>query len=143
MTKKILLYVLLGVVVGALGTAALIAPSTGKLGAVVVNNASTAFDGGLSIGLNGALISKHLTGTASWNPPSLTDGSVATTTVTVTGASVGNNCNVGFSTNGVIGGINTGCQISAANTALITYDNESGVTQDNATGTLTVGVWQY
>lgn len=143
MTKKILLYVLLGVVVGALGTATLLAGSSANLGAVVVNNASEAFDGGLSIGLNGSLITKNLTATASYNPPSLADGVVATTTVTLTGAAVGDPCTAGFTLYGVIGGINVSCQISAANTALVTMDNESGVTQDNATGTLRVMNWQY
>lgn len=92
--------------------------------------------GPLKVGTNGGTITTILTGTATYNPPSLADGAIATTTITVTGATVGDNCNVGFSTFGTTGGINLGCQVSATNTALVTMDNESGVTQDNATGTL-------
>jgi len=143
MTKKILLWVLLGLVVGAIGTATLLASPSGDLAAVVVNNASNAFDGGLSIGVNGSLIAKHITATASYNPPSLADGVVATTTVTLTGAVAGDICLAGFTLYGTTGGINVTCQISAADTALVTMDNESGVTRDNATGTLRASVWQY
>ena len=109
--------------------------------AVEVINSSGIYVGTTQIG-GGSLLSKFITGTASYNPPSLADGVVATTTVTITGAAAGDNCNVGFTLTGAIGGINIGCQISTANTALVTMDNESGVTQDNATGTLKVAVWQ-
>lgn len=79
--------------------------------------------------------------TATYNPPSLADGVVATTTVTLTGSAVGTPCSVGFSLGGAIGGITYACQVNTAGTALITMDNESGVTQDNATGTLRVLGW--
>lgn len=92
----------------------------------------------LKVGSSGGTVTNILSGTATYNPPSLADGVVATTTVTVTGAVVGDSCTVGFSTYGTIGGINTNCQISTTSVALVTMDNESTVTQDNATGTLTV-----
>lgn len=92
----------------------------------------------MKVGASGAAVTNLLAGTATYNPPSLADAIVATTTVTVTGAVVGDSCDPGFTTFGTVGGIHITCQVSTTSVALVTFDNESTVTQDLATGTLKI-----
>lgn len=78
---------------------------------------------------------RTLFGTAGWNPPPLADGATATTTVTVTGASVGDPCNAGLSV-AVPGGVLLAANVTAANTVTVTLFNKTGGTVDVAGGTL-------
>lgn len=80
-----------------------------------------------------------LTGSATYNPPSLADGAGATTTVTVTGAALGDYVEgVAFSLD--LQGITVTAYVSAADTVSVRFQNESGGLLDLASGTLYVRV---
>jgi len=76
-----------------------------------------------------------LSGSATYNPPNLVDGAGDTTTVTVTGAALGDlvEC-VSFSLD--LQGITVTGYVSAANTVSVRFQNESGGTLDLGSGTL-------
>lgn len=76
-----------------------------------------------------------LAGSATYDPPNLVDGAGATTTVTVTGAALGDlvEC-VSFSLD--LQGITVTGYVSAANTVSVRFQNESGGTLDLGSGTL-------
>jgi len=76
-----------------------------------------------------------LSGSATYDPPNLIDGAGATTTVTVTGAALGDlvEC-VSFSLD--LQGITVTGYVSAANTVSVRFQNESGGTLDLGSGTL-------
>lgn len=77
-----------------------------------------------------------LKGSATYDPPNLADGAGATTTVTVTGAALGDFVdNVSFSLD--LQGITLTAWVSAANTVSVRFQNESGGALDLASGTLT------
>lgn len=84
--------------------------------------------------------SKNLpgSGSATFDPPSLADGVGTTTTVTVTGAALGDFAEAAFSRD--IQGITVTAWVSAANTVSVRFQNESGGTIDLASGTLRVRV---
>ena len=75
-----------------------------------------------------------LRGSATYDPASLADGAGATTTVTVTGAALGDSAEAAFSlsTQGII----LSAQVTAANTVTVRFQNETGGTIDLASGTL-------
>lgn len=75
-----------------------------------------------------------LTGSATYDPASLADGVGATTTVTVTGAALGDYVTVSFSLD--LQGILLTGYVSAANTVAVRFQNETGGTIDLASGTL-------
>lgn len=75
------------------------------------------------------------TGSATYDPASLADGAGATTTVTVTGAALGDYVeNVSFSLD--LQGITLTAWVSAANTVSVRFQNESGGVLDLGSGTL-------
>jgi len=80
-----------------------------------------------------------LTGSATYDAPSLADGATTTTTITVPGARLGDMVQVAppFSASGMI---ITG-NVSATNTVTIVINNESGGTVDLASGTWRVAVY--
>ena len=77
-----------------------------------------------------------LIGSATYDPPSLSSGSGATTTVTCTGASIGMfaTASFGLDTQGVV----LNAWVSAADTVSVRLQNLSGGTVDLASSTLTV-----
>ena len=75
-----------------------------------------------------------LSGTATYDPPSLVDGAGTTTTVTVTGAALGDKATASFSLD--LQGISVTAYVSAANIVSVRFQNESGGTLDLASGTL-------
>jgi hypothetical protein len=79
-----------------------------------------------------------LTGSATYDPGNLTDGAGETTTVTVTGAALGDFAQASFSLN--TSGITITAWVSAANTVSVRFQNESGGTLDIGSGTLRVRV---
>ena len=80
-----------------------------------------------------------LFGSATYDPPNLVDGAGDTTTVTVTGASLGDFVEgISFSNN--LQGITVTGWVSSANTVSVRFQNESGSTLDLASGTLRVKV---
>jgi hypothetical protein len=80
-----------------------------------------------------------LSGSVTYDPPSLADGDGVTTTVTVTGAALGDYVTgVSFSLN--LQGITVTAWVSAANTVSVRFQNETGGTLDLASGTLRANV---
>ena len=75
-----------------------------------------------------------LSGSATFDPANLVDGAGETTTVTVTGAALGDFAEASFSNN--INGITLTAWVSAADTVSVRFQNESGGTLDLASGTL-------
>lgn len=82
--------------------------------------------------------SDWLRGSATYDPASLVDGSGVTTTVTVTGAVVGDLVIASFSND--LQGIVLTAYVSAANTVSVRFQNETTATIDLASGTLRVRV---
>lgn len=80
-----------------------------------------------------------LVGSATYDPPSLVDAAGATTTVTVTGAALGDFVTA-ISFDKDLQGISVTGYVSAANTVSVRFQNESGGTVDLASGTLRVRV---
>lgn len=75
-----------------------------------------------------------LIGTATYDPPSLAAGSTTSTTVTVTGATLGMGVVLSFSLD--LQGIELYGNVSAANTVTAWMKNQTGGTLDLASGTL-------
>ena len=73
-------------------------------------------------------------GSATYDPGSLADGAGVTTTVTVTGAALGDYAEASFSND--LQGITLTAWVSAANTVSVRFQNESGGVLDLASGTL-------
>jgi hypothetical protein len=82
-----------------------------------------------------------LVATDTWNPASIANDAVGTTTVTVRGAKVGDPASVGFSSLTTENALLTG-KVSAANTVEVVLLNKTGAAMDLASGTLTVVVWK-
>lgn len=80
----------------------------------------------------------RLSGSATYDPPSLADGAGATTTVTATGAALGDFAEASFSLD--LQGITLTAWVSSANTVSVRFQNESGGVLDLASGTLRVRV---
>lgn len=81
-----------------------------------------------------------LHGSTTFNPASLVDGAGETTTVTVTGAALGDFAEVSFSL--TTSGISITAWVSAANTVSVRFQNESGGLLDIGSGTLRARVKQ-
>ena len=81
-----------------------------------------------------------LQGSATFDCPSLADGAGTTTTITVTGAAVGDFCMV--SVGGDYAGMSITSQVSAANTVQVRVQNESGGVLDPASVTLRARVFK-
>lgn len=89
-----------------------------------------------------APISTALTGSATYDPASLIDGAGATTTVTVTGAALGDYvAHASFSLD--LQSITLTAYVSAANTVSVRFQNESTATVDLASGTIRVVVTPF
>lgn len=78
--------------------------------------------------------SNFLANVAAYDPPSLADGDGTTTTVTVTGAALGDFAEASFSID--LQGITLTAWVSAANTVSVRFQNETGGALDLASGTL-------
>lgn len=96
--------------------------------------------GGLKVGGGGA-ITKVLTGSATWDPGSIADGDDLSTTLTVTGAAVGDPCFAGF-TSLTTQDVFVDAHVQATNTVRVKLLNRSGSSQDFASGTAKVTVFQ-
>lgn len=82
-----------------------------------------------------------LRGTVTWDPASIADGAITSTTVTVTGAAVGDTVSVGFSVAVPAGAVLAGA-VTSANTVTATIFNKTGSPLDLGSGTLRADVWQ-
>ena len=90
----------------------------------------------------GAPIYKHLVGAKTYDPPSTANNGQWNTTVTVTGAAVGDAALCGFSTAMPISWLFRG-HVTAADTVTCSADNYTGATVDLASGTLIAEVWKH
>lgn len=81
-----------------------------------------------------------LNGSATYDPPSLADGAEASTTVTVTGAALGDFALASFSLS--TQAIKLAAEVTATNTVTVTFHNHTGGTIDLASGTLRARVWK-
>lgn len=77
-------------------------------------------------------------GTATYDPPSIAADGVETTTVTVTGAALGDVVSASFSLS--LGGLMMSAEVSAADTVTVTLFNPTGSAIDLGSGTLTAKV---
>lgn len=82
----------------------------------------------------------YLYGSATFDPASLVDGAGETTTVTVTGAVLGDFAMASFSV--ALTNITVTAWVSASNTVSVRFQNESGGTVDLASGTMRALVLQ-
>lgn len=82
--------------------------------------------------------STFLIASATYDPPSLADGAGATTTITCTGAAVGDFAAATFSND--LQGITVTAWVSSSNTVSVRFQNESGGLLDLSSGTLRVRV---
>lgn len=73
-----------------------------------------------------------------YDPPSLADGAGTTTTVTATGAALGDFVLVSFSLD--LQGIIVTAYVSSANTVSVRFQNETGGVLDLASGTLRIRI---
>lgn len=81
-----------------------------------------------------------LEGSKTYDPPSLNNGATTTTTVTVTGANLGNYAEAAF--NKDMAGVIIDAWVSAADTVTVRFSNESGGTVDFTSGTLRARVFK-
>lgn len=88
---------------------------------------------------NGEGPRRFLRGSATWDPASVANGAVVSTTVTVTGAALGDPVSVGFSSI-TTQAVMLSAHVSAADTVTVVLRNESGGAIDFASGTLTAVV---
>ena len=98
-------------------------------------NSFLANGGTITVNYSGGITESELTGSAVYDPPSLADAAGVTTTVTVTGAALGDYVEaVSFDKD--LQGITLTAYVSAANTVSVRFQNESGGVLDLASGTL-------
>jgi hypothetical protein len=82
----------------------------------------------------------NLSGSATFNPGNLIDGDGETTTVTVTGAALGDYAEASFSLD--LQGITVTAWVSAADTVSVRFQNETGGTINLGSGTLRARVFK-
>jgi hypothetical protein len=87
----------------------------------------------------GALPSARVVGTATYDPPNLAANATATTTVTVTGATLGQAAEAWFSLD--TQGVWLRADVSAADTVRVSLWNATAGAINLASGTLSAAVW--
>lgn len=103
---------------------------------VTGNNAITGFSQRLSLGSGAGHVGPTSSASVTFNPPSILNGASSSTTVTSTGAGVGDAVSVAFST--ALAGITLSAWVSSTDTVTISFRNDTGATVDLASGTLRV-----
>lgn len=89
----------------------------------------------------GTPILKYLSTTATWNPGNLAAGAQTSTTVTLTGAALGDEVTCSFSLD--LQGLRLTGYVSSADIIESVLHNGTAGAVDLASGTLRVSVWQY
>lgn len=84
---------------------------------------------------------KYLTASATWDPPNLIAATQTTTTVVVTGASLGDHANASFSLD--LQGLTMTAYVSSANTVTVVLFNGTAGPINLGSGTLTASAWGY
>lgn len=101
--------------------------------------------GGVAVGGGTAFLSV-ITGTSSWDPGSMINGAMQSTTVTVTGVQTTSPCIAGFFPNLTgtpINGQSLSAYYDSANTVRVVMVNTSGSTNDPSTATVRVTCFTY
>lgn len=138
-------YVKYAVVAAAVNEATLSPAATAGRPSIAVTGGDTNISGellpkgtgGWAIGAGGAPIAKSLKGETTWDPGSIADGDDLSTTVTVTGAAVGDPCFASLSTLGA-NDVLISAHVQAADTVRVVLLNRTGGAFDAASGTLRV-----
>lgn len=91
-------------------------------------------------GVDEGIVSGFLRGSKTFDWASIASGAQATTTVTVTGAALGDFCQAAMSLSGA--GLMFHADVTAANTVTVTAHNLTGGAVDLASGTLAVQCWR-
>lgn len=91
----------------------------------------------------GTPIAKHLFGSKTYDPPSTATNANWSTTVTVTGAALGDLADCGFTTTMSGSGWNLRALVTATDTVTCSADNWTGGTVDLASGTLSAAAWKH
>lgn len=97
-------------------------------------------DGPLIIG-GGQTIEKHYSATKTWDPGSVSDAAQTTTTVTVTGAALGDEVTCSFSLD--LQAMQLTGYVSATDTVTCVLRNGTGAPIDLNSGTLRASVWRH
>jgi hypothetical protein len=97
----------------------------------------------LAIGNGGITIKRHLQGAAWWDPGTVADGTIVSTTISVPGASVVQGDPVTVGMGYVPAGVLLSATVSAADTVTVTLLNKKGSNYAPGTVLVRVGVWQY
>ncbi|MBU2051095.1 MAG: hypothetical protein KKH61_19265, partial [Gammaproteobacteria bacterium] len=108
--------------------------SGGGTATITLSRAATDTATGKSLYWDQLQTASSLVGSATYDPGSLIDGAGATTTVTVTGAALGDFAEASFSLD--LQGITLTAWVSAADTVSVRFQNETTGTLDLASGTL-------
>jgi hypothetical protein len=100
----------------------------------------------LAVG-GGTRIARHLSAAAAWTPAGgggIADGANASTTITVTGAAIGDTVAVGLApTTAMAAGALLFGAVTAADTVTVTLQNESGGNYTPGASTVRADVWQH
>lgn len=104
------------------------------------NLVASARNGTTEAGWGNNTFYEWMTGSATYDPASLADGAGVTTTVTCTGAALGDYAIASFSLD--LQGITLTAWVSSANTVSVRFQNESGGVIDLGSGTLRVRTYQ-
>ena len=120
------------------GTATCTPTNTTRAGVIVFANENTA--GKCAEAWGTRTLFTGYTGTVVYDPANLIDGAGVTTTVTVTGAAVGDVAIASFSND--LQGIMLTAYVSATNTVSVRFQNETGGAIDLASGTIRATVLQ-
>lgn len=94
---------------------------------------------GTQVGLHTFAVNAVQT-TATWNPASVANGGIVSTTVTVAGANLSDYAIVSFSLS--LQGMEMTASVSATNTVTVVLSNLTGASVDLASGTLSVLVFK-
>ena len=108
----------------------------------ITGGSATVFPRGSLAWNGGAPIAKHLSSTASWEPPGVAHGSATGTTLTVPGASPGDTVAVGFSSGLPVGALLIGA-VTAPDTVAVTLLNHTGRALQLSRGTLRADCWVH
>lgn len=100
----------------------------------------TAYDARAVADTRNVLASSVLSGSTTYDPPSLADAAGTTTTVTVTGAALGDFALASFSLS--LQGLMQSAEVTATDTVTVSLFNKTGGTLDIASGTLKARVWK-
>ena len=91
---------------------------------------------------NAAKIKKILTLAATYNPASMATNTSTSTTLTVSGAAIGDVCSAGFSV-AVPAGVYLTADVTATDTVTVKLFNQTAGTVDLASGTIRVVVMKF